>query len=75
MPILVLDAREQVYYLKYQNHRADYLNALFDIIHWDNLAERFNAAIHRMISCLSYEALTTWYLSKLGQKYSFKINL
>lgn len=32
VPILVLDVWEHAYYLKYQNHRAEYLNALSDII-------------------------------------------
>lgn len=44
VPILVLDVWEHAYYLKYQNRRADYVNGLFGIIDWDNVAARFDAA-------------------------------
>ncbi|HQS43324.1 MAG: superoxide dismutase [Methylotenera sp. 24-45-7] len=44
VPILVLDVWEHAYYLKYQNRRAEYVNSLFSIINWDNVAARFDAA-------------------------------
>jgi Fe-Mn family superoxide dismutase len=43
-PLLLLDVFEHAYYLKYQNRRAEYLNNLFNIINWDNVATRFDAA-------------------------------
>jgi Fe-Mn family superoxide dismutase len=43
-PLLMLDVFEHAYYLKYQNRRAEYVGKLFDIINWDNVAERFDAA-------------------------------
>lgn len=44
VPILVLDVWEHAYYLKYQNRRAEYVNGLFGIIDWENVAVRFGAA-------------------------------
>lgn len=44
VPILVLDVWEHAYYLKYQNRRAEYVNGLFSIINWENVAARFDAA-------------------------------
>lgn len=44
VPILVLDVWEHAYYLKYQNRRAEYVNGLLNIINWDNVAARFDAA-------------------------------
>ncbi len=45
IPILVIDVWEHSYYLKYRNRRAEFVDNLFPIINWDNVAQRFNAAI------------------------------
>jgi Fe-Mn family superoxide dismutase len=48
IPILVIDVWEHSYYLKYRNRRAEFVDNLFPIINWDNVAERYAKAVKLM---------------------------
>ena len=46
IPILAIDVWEHAYYLKYQNKRGDYLNAILNAINWDAVNKNYTEALN-----------------------------
>ncbi len=44
IPLFVIDVWEHAYYLQYRNVRADFVNAVWNIANWSDVARRFEAA-------------------------------
>ena len=47
VPLFGIDVWEHAYYLRYQNRRAEYVQNIFKVINWQNVNERYQAAISK----------------------------
>lgn len=66
IPILGIDVWEHAYYLKYQNKRADYLGAIWNIIDWNAVSKNYDNALQnpllKMIEKDAWQALKDFHM-------------
>ena len=46
VPLLAIDAWEHAFYLQYENRKGEYLDAIWNVVNWNDVASRLSAARH-----------------------------
>lgn len=46
IPLLAIDAWEHAYYLQYENRKAEFFEAIWNVVHWADVEQRYEAARH-----------------------------
>jgi Fe-Mn family superoxide dismutase len=44
VPLLAIDAWEHAFYLQYENRKAEYFDAIWNVISWDDVSKRLDRA-------------------------------
>ena len=44
MPVLAIDSWEHAYYLQYENRKADFFEAVWNVVSWADVGRRYEAA-------------------------------
>ena len=60
VPLLMLDMWEHAFYLDYKNVKAKYVDAWWNVVNWDDVARRFEAAKENYGSLLAGKPLRRW---------------
>jgi superoxide dismutase len=72
IPIIAIDVWEHAYYLKYQNKRGDYLGSIWNLLDWEVISNKYEAAVQSPIleqmKAKSWKALNSYKMAFTSAK-------